>query len=66
MKTKNLLVAMALPTLFAACTAEEIVNQADNNVLENRALLGDLVVNMETPVASRASWSEKGWFDEAA
>ena len=60
MKTKNLLFAMALPTLFAACTAEEIVNQADNSaVLENRALLGDLVVNMESPVASRASWSEE-------
>ena len=60
MKTRNLLLAMALPTLFAACTAEEIVNQADNNaVLENRALLGDLVVNVEGNVASRASWSEE-------
>ena len=57
MKTNKILVALALPALFAACTAEEIVNQADNNALENRALLGDLVVNMETPVASRASWS---------
>lgn len=60
MKTRNLLVAMALPTLFAACTAEEIVNQADNNAaLENRALLGDLVVNAEGNVASRAAWSEE-------
>lgn len=59
MKTRNLLVAMALPTLFAACTAEEIVNQADNNVLETRALLGDLSVKIENPVASRASWSEE-------
>ena len=59
MKTRNLLLAMALPTLFAACTAEEIVNQADNNVLETRALLGDLSVKIENPVASRASWSEE-------
>ena len=71
MKTNKILVALALPALFAACTAEEIVNQADNNVLENRALLGDLVVNMETPVASRASWSEKdlawgAWEDDDA
>ena len=59
MKTNKILVALALPALFAACTAEEIVNQADNNALETRALLSDLVVNMESPVASRASWSEK-------
>jgi len=59
MKTRNLLVAMALPTLFAACTAEEIVNQADNNVLETRALLGDLSVKIENPVASRVAWSDE-------
>ena len=71
MKTKNLLVAMALPTLFAACTAEEIVNQAENNALNNRALLGDLVVNVEENAASRATWSDEtlswgAWEEEDA
>ena len=27
MKTKHILTAMALPALFAACTAEDIVNE---------------------------------------
>ena len=71
MKTRNLLFAMALPTLFAACTAEEIVNQAENNALNNRAVLGDLVVNVEENAASRATWSDEtlswgAWEEEDA
>lgn len=70
MKTKILLASMVLPTLFAACTAEDLVqNQNVGTALEGRALLDPLTINVsdETPV-TRFSWNEAtgGWNDFTA
>lgn len=70
MKTKILLASMVLPTLFAACTAEDLVqNQNVGTALEDRALLAPLTINVsdETPV-TRFSWNEAtgGWNDFTA
>lgn len=70
MKTKILLASMVLPTLFAACTAEDLVqNQNVGTALEDRALLDPLTINVsdETPV-TRFSWNEAtgGWNDFTA
>ena len=61
---------MVLPTLFAACTAEDLVqNQNVGTALEGRALLDPLTINVsdETPV-TRFSWNEAtgGWNDFTA
>ena len=37
MKTKHILTAMVLPTLLAACTADEIVENNNNAISKNRA-----------------------------
>ena len=70
MKTKILFASMVLPTLFAACTAEDLVqNQNAGTALEGRALLSPLTINVsdETP-ATRFSWNEAtgGWNDFTA
>lgn len=70
MKTKILFASMVLPTLFAACTAEDLVqNQNAGTALEGRALLSPLTINVsdETPT-TRFSWNEAtgGWNDFTA
>lgn len=65
MRTKHVLMAMALPALFAACTSEEIVEQPVQNNLSERALLGDLNVNVDNNVTSRFAWDNYIWnFEE--
>ena len=62
MKTSKILLAMALPVAFAACTSEEIVE--NNNVnLQNRKALPVLTAVVESGVDSRFSWNEEtfGW-----
>lgn len=60
MKTKILFASMVLPTLFAACTAEDLVN--DQNVgtsLEGRALLDPITITVDGGTANtRFSWNE--------
>jgi len=64
MRTKHLITAMVLPALFAACTAEELV---ENNAtaLQGRALLDpNFSISVEgNGVDSRFSWNEAafGW-----
>lgn len=64
MRTKHLITAMVLPALFAACTAEELV---ENNAtaLQGRALLDpNFSISVEgNGVDSRFSWNESafGW-----
>lgn len=62
MKSRILFTSTVLPMLFAACTAEDLVN--DQNVgtsLEGRALLAPITitVNGDTP-DTRFSWNEAG------
>ena len=62
MKTSKILLAMALPVAFAACSSEEIVE--NNNVsLQNRELLPAMAAVVESGVDSRFSWNEEtfGW-----
>ena len=54
MKTKHILTALALPTMFAACTADDIVSE--NNALqqaERAKLSKDFVLNTNSGVESR-------------
>lgn len=61
MKTKILFTSMVLPTLFAACTAEEFAeNQNVSAGLEGRALLDPITVTIENGKPdSRFSWNEE-------
>ena len=54
MKTKHILTALALPTVFAACTADDIVSE--NNAMqqaERAKLSKDFVLNVNNGVESR-------------
>ena len=54
MKTKHILTALALPTMFAACTADDIVSE--NNAMqqaERAKLSKDFVLNVNNGVESR-------------
>ena len=54
MKTKHILTALALPTMFAACTADDIVSE--NNALqqaERAKLSKDFVLNTNNEIDSR-------------
>lgn len=48
MKAKHLLTGLVLPTVFAACTSEEIVSQQDvvKNDLSNRPVVGKVELNL--------------------
>jgi len=63
MKTSKILLAMALPVAFAACTSEEIVENSNNTNLANRQALPALAAVVESGVDSRFSWNEEtfGW-----
>lgn len=62
MRTKHVLMAMALPALFAACTADEFVEQANQGNLGGRALLGNLNVNVaNNDATTRFAWDNYAW-----
>ena len=58
MKTKHLLTALALPALFAACTADDIVNEGANQA-QRAALNENFKLNLGG-VESRLSAGEPG------
>ena len=62
MKANKILLAMALPVAFAACTSEEIIENAGND-LQSRRALPQITVSVEGDVDSRFSWNEAnfGW-----
>jgi len=54
MKTKHILTALALPAMFAACTAEDIVSENNGLQQDQRAKLSkDFVLNTSNEVDSR-------------
>lgn len=60
MRTKQILTTMVLPALFAACTADDFVE--NNNVnIEGRALLNPITFNVGAPVDTRFTWNEAGF-----
>lgn len=61
MRTKHVLMAMALPALFAACTSDEFVEQPAQGNLDGRAVLGNLQVNVAEDAATRFAWDVAGW-----
>lgn len=64
MKTKLVLMAMALPALFAACTSDEFVEPAQGD-LNGRALLNGLTVNVDQNAETRFAWGDYKWKFEA-
>lgn len=65
MRTKHVLMAMALPALFAACTSDEFVEQPAQGNLDGRAVLGNLKVNVAEDAATRFAWEDLKWsFEE--
>lgn len=60
MKTRILFASMVLPTLFAACTSEELVDSQNVSTgLEGRALLNPITITLEGGVPeTRFSWNE--------
>lgn len=62
MKTNKILMAVALPALLAACTAEEIVEQSATGNVSGRAMLdSNFAVKVEGNVESRFSWDSYKW-----
>lgn len=61
MRTKHVLMAMALPALFAACTSDEFVEQPTQGSLDGREVLGNLTVNVAGDADTRFDWSTAGW-----
>lgn len=61
MRTKHVLMAMALPALFAACTSDEFMEQPAQGNLDGRAVLGNLQVNVAEDAATRFAWDVAGW-----
>lgn len=53
MRTKHLLIALALPLGFAACSQEEIVSNENLNDAANRRTVENVVLNFEGEAASR-------------
>lgn len=64
MKTKLVLMAMALPALFAACTSDEFVEPAQGD-FNGRALLNGLTVNVDQSANTRFAWGNYQWKFEA-
>lgn len=58
MKTRNLFIAMALPTLFAACSQDEFVNE--NKFTEVPQLAADFKLNAEKVMGAqtKGTWNE--------
>lgn len=64
MRTKLVLMAMALPALFAACTSDEFVEPTQGD-LNGRALLNGLTVNVDQDAETRFAWGNYAWKFEA-
>lgn len=64
MRTKLVLMAMALPALFAACTSDEFVEPAQGD-FNGRALLNGLTVNVDQSANTRFAWGDYQWKFEA-
>ena len=60
MKTKHILTAMVLPTVLAACTADEIVENNINAISKNRAQVEALTFTTEG-VESRIAYEDGAW-----
>ena len=62
MRTKNLLLAVALPTLFAACTADEFVQAPAQDALAGRALLNpNFAINVVENPTTKFAWENLAW-----
>ena len=60
MRTKHIFTAMVLPALFAACTADEFVENGGNVNLADRALLDPFTITLESDGAdTRFAWDEE-------
>lgn len=60
MRTKHILTAMVLPALFAACTADEFVENGSSVSLEGRELLKSFPISVEgAGVDTRFAWNEE-------
>lgn len=64
MRTKLVLMAMALPALFAACTSDEFVEPAQGD-FNGRALLNGLTVKIDQNADTRFAWGDYAWKFEA-
>lgn len=64
MRTKLVLMAMALPALFAACTSDEFVEPAQGD-FNGRALLNGLTVKIDQNADTRFAWGDNAWKFEA-
>lgn len=62
MKTKHLLIALALPSLFAACTAEEFDQGNDTVALKNRIPLGDVTLSFGDNANTRLGLGEDSYY----
>ena len=62
MRTKHVLMAMALPALFAACTSDEFMQEQPAGSLGNRPLLSaDFTVDVEEAASTRFAWEDKNF-----
>lgn len=60
MRTKHILTAMVLPTLFAACTADEFTENGANVNLADRVTLNPITITVEGEGAdTRFAWDEE-------
>ena len=60
MRTKHILTALALPALFAACTADDFVNEGANAGLQERAKLSKDFKLITSDASTRYTISEQG------
>lgn len=59
MRTKHILTALALPALFAACTADDFVNEGANAGLQERAKLSKDFKLITSDASTRYTISEQ-------
>lgn len=60
MRTKQILTAMVLPALLAACTADDFVDNNSANI-EGRALLNPITFHVGNAADTRFAWNEEGF-----
>lgn len=65
MRTKHLLIALALPLGFAACSQEEIVSNENLNNTANRKTVENVTLNFESEAASRMIYQYPNYVWEA-
>lgn len=62
MKTKNLLTAMVLPALFAACTQDEFESMSQQTpMLDGRQLVENVTLNVEGTAETRLAYGSDGY-----